>query len=164
MHGLCFCVAKNLLGRRIPLNRTAKTLGDTGELADRAATVPDGSRADGGLTRLHAIDKIRPMVIGLVDLNRIRTKAMLAQINWQGTSSQLLLEDLDWADLVLGMTQEHLDVAIELGAGLRQDYGPLYQLLAYQDELVDPLNCGLARYQELYDKLQVLLPKRLAAI
>ena len=45
-----------------------------------------------------------------------------AQINWQGTSSQLLLEDLDWADLVLGMTQEHLDVAIELGAGLRQDY------------------------------------------
>ncbi|MDB9753611.1 hypothetical protein OAB29_05605 [Oceanospirillaceae bacterium] len=87
-----------------------------------------------------------------------------AQINWQGTSSQLLLEDLDWADLVLGMTQEHLDVAIELGAGLLQDYAPLYQLLAYQDELVDPLNCGLARYQELYDKLQVLLPKRLAAI
>ena len=47
-----------------------------------------------------------------------------AQINWQGTSSQLLLQDLDWADPILGMTQEHLDVAIELGAGLRQDYAP----------------------------------------
>lgn len=87
-----------------------------------------------------------------------------AQINWQGTSQQLTIEDLEWADLVLGMTQEHLDAAIGLGADLLQASAPLYQLLAYQDELVDPLNGGLARYEQLYDKLQVLIPKRLAAI
>ncbi|MCO4838158.1 MAG: hypothetical protein KC426_08740 [Oceanospirillaceae bacterium] len=87
-----------------------------------------------------------------------------AQINWQGTSRQLTIDDLEWADIVWAMTQEHLDAAIELGADLLKASAPIYQLLAYQAELVDPLNCGLVRYQQLYDELDVLIPKRLAAI
>lgn len=87
-----------------------------------------------------------------------------AQINWQGKSAQLLIEDLQWADEVWGMTQEHLDVATQVGTGLPQDSRPCYQLLAGKDELVDPLNCGLGRYQALFDTLEILLAKRLAAI
>jgi len=37
-------------------------------------------------------------------------------------------------------------------------------LLAGAHELVDPLNCGLAAYEQLFYSLQELLPKRLAAI
>jgi protein-tyrosine-phosphatase len=91
-----------------------------------------------------------------------------ASINWHGTSQLLSAEDLQWADDVWGMTQEHLDfaasVGAELGAGLDQERAPNYQLLATTLELVDPLNTGLAAYERLFCSLQELLPNRLAAI
>jgi protein-tyrosine-phosphatase len=107
-----------------------------------------------------------------------------AKIQWQGTSQQLSITDLKWADDVWGMTQEHLDFAAslgadlgtelgaglgtelgtELGAGLDQERAPNYQLLAATHELVDPLNAGLAAYEELFRSLQELLPNRLGAI
>jgi protein-tyrosine-phosphatase len=91
-----------------------------------------------------------------------------ASINWHGTSRLLSAEDLQWADDVWGMTQEHLDFAVsvgtELGVGLDQERAPNYQLLAVTHELVDPLNAGLAAYEQLFCSLQELLPNRLAAI
>jgi protein-tyrosine-phosphatase len=91
-----------------------------------------------------------------------------ASINWHGTSQLLSAEDLQWADDVWGMTQEHLDFAAslgtELGVELDQERAPNYQLLAATDELVDPLNAGLAAYEQLFCSLQVLLPNRLAVI
>jgi protein-tyrosine-phosphatase len=91
-----------------------------------------------------------------------------ASINWHGTSRLLSAEDLQWADDVWGMTQEHLDfaasVGTELGVGLDQERAPNYQLLAVTHELVDPLNAGLAAYEQLFCSLQELLPNRLAAI
>jgi protein-tyrosine-phosphatase len=91
-----------------------------------------------------------------------------ASINWHGTSRLLSAEDLQWADDVWGMTQEHLDfaasVGTELGVGLDQECAPNYQLLAVTHELVDPLNAGLAAYEQLFCSLQELLPNRLAAI
>ena len=87
-----------------------------------------------------------------------------AQIHWQGTSQLLTVADLHWADDVWGMTQEHLDCATHLGTELNQNRFPRCQLLAGADELVDPLNCGLAAYEKLFCSLQELLPKRLAAI
>ena len=41
-----------------------------------------------------------------------------ANIDWQGTSQILTKSDLEWADDVWGMTQEHLDVAMQLGLKL----------------------------------------------
>ena len=91
-----------------------------------------------------------------------------ASINWHGTSQLLSAEDLQWADDVWGMTQEHLDFAAslgtELGVELDQERAPNYQLLAATHELVDPLNAGLAAYEQLFCSLQELLPNRLAAI
>ena len=91
-----------------------------------------------------------------------------ASINWHGTSRLLSAEDLQWADDVWGMTQEHPDfaasVGTELGGGLDQERAPNYQLLAVTHELVDPLNAGLAAYEQLFCSLQELLPNRLAAI
>jgi hypothetical protein len=62
------------------------------------------------------------------------------------------------------MTQEHLDFVTQLGADLNPDSLPCCRLLAGVDELVDPLNGGLAAYEQLFFRLQELLPKRLAAI
>jgi len=87
-----------------------------------------------------------------------------ANINWQGTSEQLSIADLKWADDVWGMTQEHLDYAEQLGSELNLGSQPRYQLLAGTHELVDPLNCGLAAYEQLFFALQKLLPNRLGAI
>ena len=87
-----------------------------------------------------------------------------AQIHWQGTSQPLTVADLHWADDVWAMTQEHLDCATQLGSELNQDSFPRCELLAGAHELVDPLNCGLAAYEQLFYSLQELLPKRLAAI
>ena len=91
-----------------------------------------------------------------------------AQIQWQGTSQQLSVTDLNWADDVWGMTHEHLDFAINLGAErgatVKQQTIPNFQLLAGASELLDPLNAGLAAYEKLFCSLQELLPNRLAAI
>jgi protein-tyrosine-phosphatase len=91
-----------------------------------------------------------------------------ASINWHGTSQLLSAEDLQWADDVWGMTQEHLDFAAslgaELGVELDQERTPNYQLLTATHELVDPLNAGLEAYEQLFCSLQELLPNRLAAI
>ncbi len=87
-----------------------------------------------------------------------------ANIHWQGTSQPLTATDLQWADDLWGMTQEHLDFVTQLGADLNPDSLPCCRLLAGVDELVDPLNGGLAAYEQLFFRLQELLPKRLAAI
>ena len=87
-----------------------------------------------------------------------------ANIHWQGTSQPLTAADLLWEDDLWGMTQEHLDFVTQLGADLNPDSLPCCRLLAGVDELVDPLNCGLAAYEQLFFRLQELLPKRLAAI
>ena len=100
------------------------------------------------------------------------TEALLvltkAEIYWQGTSQQLSVADLNWADDVWGMTQEHLKFAINLGnergATFNKNTSPRYQLLAGASELLDPLNAGLAAYEKLFCSLQELLPNRLAAI
>jgi len=87
-----------------------------------------------------------------------------AHIHWQGTSQLLLVADLQWADFVWGMTQEHLDFATQLGIELNQDNLPHFQLLAGESEIVDPLNLGLAVYEQVLGRLQRVLPNRLAAI
>jgi protein-tyrosine-phosphatase len=87
-----------------------------------------------------------------------------AQIKWHGRSQPLLEKDLQWADYVWGMTQEHLDIAIQVGRELHKTSRPCYQLLAGDKELSDPLNAGLERYEELFDTLGILLPKRLEEV
>ncbi len=87
-----------------------------------------------------------------------------ANIDWQGTSQILTMSDLEWADDVWGMTQEHLDMAIQLGIKLAFNRRPRYQLMAGEQELLDPLHCGLEAYQQLFIQLQVIIAKRLAGI
>lgn len=87
-----------------------------------------------------------------------------ANVPWRGHSQQLCATDLKWADLVWGMTQQHLDYAQQLGSNVAVNQQPVYQLLAGSQELADPLNCGLMEYEELLQKLQQLLPSRLQEI
>lgn len=87
-----------------------------------------------------------------------------AGINWQGSSQVLSLDDLKWADTVWGMTQEHINVATRLGSKLRHENCPKYELLALTEDLLDPLNCGLSAYEELFETFNQRLPIRLAAI
>ena len=94
----------------------------------------------------------------------VLTVLVEANINWQGSSKKLSVEDLDWADDVWGMTQEHLTCAKRLAQDLHHYRQPRFQLLAVDRELSDPLNCGIAAYQELFLTLQELIPKRLSAI
>ena len=87
-----------------------------------------------------------------------------ANIDWQGTSQILTKSDMEWADDVWGMTQEHLDVAMQLGLKLACNCRPRYQLIAGEQELLDPLHCGLEAYQQLFIQLQVIIAKRLVGI
>jgi protein-tyrosine-phosphatase len=87
-----------------------------------------------------------------------------ANINWLGTSQRLSIADLDWADDVWGMTQEHIEFAQALGTDLSPHSQPRYQLLAVERELADPLGSGIEAYQDLFVTLQELIPKRLSAI
>lgn len=87
-----------------------------------------------------------------------------AGINWQGRSQVLSSVDLEWADEVWGMTQEHVDVATKLGSMLSPENSPRYELLALTEDLLDPLNSGLSAYEELFETLKQRLPNRLAAI
>ena len=89
---------------------------------------------------------------------------LAANINWQGTSQMLSVTDLEWADDVWGMTQEHLDVAMQLGSQLAVNRRPHYQLMAGEQEILDPLHCGLGAYEQLFTHLQAIIPKRLAEI
>ena len=87
-----------------------------------------------------------------------------ANIHWQGTSQRLSIADLDWADDVWGMTQEHIQFAHDLGSQLDDHRQPHYQLLAVECELADPLDSGIEAYEVLFVTLQELIPKRLSAI
>ncbi len=87
-----------------------------------------------------------------------------ANIHWQGTRQIRTMSDLEWADDVWGMSQEQLDVAIQLGIKLAFNRRPRYQLMAGEQELLDPLHCGLEAYQQLFIQLQVIIAKRLAGI
>ena len=87
-----------------------------------------------------------------------------ANIHWQGTSQRLALADLDWADDVWGMTQEHIQFAQSLSSQLDYHRQPHFQLLAVECELADPLDSGIEAYEALFVTLQELIPKRLLAI
>tara|TARA_B100000780_G_scaffold261122_1_gene213342 strand:- start:130 stop:486 length:357 start_codon:yes stop_codon:yes gene_type:complete len=85
-------------------------------------------------------------------------------IQWQGTSQQLQLADLAWADDVWVMTQEQLHFAEQLATKLDAARSPRIELQAFKVELLDPLDCGLEAYEQLLQALTILLPRRLEAI
>ena len=91
---------------------------------------------------------------------------MLAQngIAWAGTSQPLRAQDLQWADHVWVMTQEHLQCVVKLGQSVHAAERPMMQLLHGEQEITDPLGLGLTAYQALYGELTQFLPIRLAAL
>ena len=93
-------------------------------------------------------------------------RQVLAQsgIQWRGTSRQLQAEDLQWANHVWVMTQEHLRFVVELGQSVNAAERPMVQLLHAEQEITDPLGFGLEAYQALHAQLTQLLPIRLAAL
>ena len=85
-------------------------------------------------------------------------------IDWQGFSQQLDSSLLNKADHVWVMTDEHLNYAQTLISARENSATPVIELLAYDQEVVDPLGLGLEAYEALYAQLVQLLPTRLAAL
>ncbi|MFT4607917.1 MAG: protein-tyrosine-phosphatase [Chitinophagales bacterium] len=85
-------------------------------------------------------------------------------IEWLGTSRQLEADDVNWADHVWVMTQEHLRCVQPLAFTTHGECLQKIELLLDESEILDPLGLGIEAYQALYIELFELLPKRLATL
>ena len=75
----------------------------------------------------------------------------------EGTSKPLTPEMMEKADLILGMTQSHVDLAREL-AGNRD---VVVERLDPEGDLEDPIGQGADVYERLASRLDTLIPRRL---
>jgi protein-tyrosine-phosphatase len=87
-----------------------------------------------------------------------------AGIHWQGRSQPLTKQLLSQTDVVWAMTQTHIQRVDDLLIGVSESRRPHISLLAPEQELADPLGCGMAAYEALYDTLCQLLPLRLQTL
>ncbi len=83
-----------------------------------------------------------------------------ANLSCDSTSTQLTAKMVDGADIVLCMTQSHLQRAQTLAGG----EGTQIELLDPPGDIPDPVGCGQSAYDGLVDHLQKVIPKRLEEV
>ncbi len=81
-------------------------------------------------------------------------------IQHEGRSKQLTREMIEKADLVIGMTQEHVEAARSLVPGDEARHKKIVQLDP-DHNLEDPIGMGQETYDELSKRMESLIPKRL---
>ena len=75
----------------------------------------------------------------------------------EGTSKQLTPEMMEKADLILGMTQSH----VEMARHLSKNQDVLVERLDPEGDLEDPIGLGGDVYERLAERLESLIPRRL---
>lgn len=77
-----------------------------------------------------------------------------------GVSTPLTVEMIDRADLVLGMTQSHVEAARHIAP----DTSTPIELLDPEGDIDDPLGMGSSTYEDLAKHLEAVIPARLSEL
>ena len=85
-------------------------------------------------------------------------------IDFKGRSQRLTPELIEHADVIYGMTQEHLEAAQSMLQAGDRDCVPIILAIDPQAEIEDPLGQGQAAYDKIAEEFIRLIPTRLEQI